>query len=156
MNGVQSSIAVDSRIAAGAIPPQHVRLDQRVEHLLAGRPIKREPRSTATTMSAWLSRMMRSWPISRYSSGTGGGVYRAGGAVSKPRVIKDVKPRYTGEALIHKIQGRVLLEAAVTAAEVAKSAAPEVETLSHDLRKPIACASVRTTCVGDHPAMLRL
>jgi TonB family protein len=47
--------------------------------------------------------------------GAGGGVYRPGGPVSAPRLIKDVKPRYTGEALLNKIQGVVVLEAVVKA-----------------------------------------
>jgi TonB family protein len=47
--------------------------------------------------------------------GAGGGVYRAGGPVSAPRLIKDVKPRYTSEALLSKIQGVVVLEAVVKA-----------------------------------------
>jgi periplasmic protein TonB len=46
--------------------------------------------------------------------GTGGGVYRAGGAVSAPRLILEVKPKYTSQALLNKIQGRVVLEAIVT------------------------------------------
>jgi hypothetical protein len=46
--------------------------------------------------------------------GTGGGIYRAGGDVSAPRLIKKVNPKYTSEALLHKIQGRVVLEAIVT------------------------------------------
>jgi protein TonB len=46
--------------------------------------------------------------------GTGGGVYRPGGAVSAPRLIKEVKPRYTDEALRNMIQGTVVLEAVVT------------------------------------------
>lgn len=46
--------------------------------------------------------------------GTGGGVYRAGGTVSSPRLIKEVKPRYTNEALLNRIQGTVVLEAVVT------------------------------------------
>jgi TonB family protein len=46
--------------------------------------------------------------------GTGGGVYRAGGNVSAPRVIKEIRPRYTPEALRRKIQGTVVLEAVIT------------------------------------------
>jgi TonB family protein len=46
--------------------------------------------------------------------GTGGGVYVPGGAVSAPRLIKEVKPRYTNEALGHMIQGSVVLEVIVT------------------------------------------
>ena len=46
--------------------------------------------------------------------GTGGGVYRAGGTVSSPRLVNEVKPRYTNEALLNRIQGTVVLEAVVT------------------------------------------
>jgi protein TonB len=46
--------------------------------------------------------------------GTGGGVYRPGGAVSAPRLIKEVKPKYTSEALLNRIQGTVVLELVVT------------------------------------------
>jgi len=46
--------------------------------------------------------------------GTGGGIYRAGGGVSAPRLIKEVKPRYTPEALRNRIQGSVVLEAVIT------------------------------------------
>jgi TonB family protein len=46
--------------------------------------------------------------------GTGGGVYRPGGAVSAPRLITEVKPRYTPEALRQRIHGTVVLEAVVT------------------------------------------
>ena len=45
--------------------------------------------------------------------GTGGGVYRPGGAVSAPRLIKEIKPKYTNEALRDRIQGTVLLEVIV-------------------------------------------
>jgi TonB family protein len=46
--------------------------------------------------------------------GVGGGVYRAGGAVTAPRVISEVKPNYTPAALQQRIQGTVLLEVIVT------------------------------------------
>ena len=46
--------------------------------------------------------------------GTGGGVYRAGGSVTAPRVITEVRPRYTNDALLHRIQGTVVLELVVT------------------------------------------
>jgi len=46
--------------------------------------------------------------------GTGGGVYRAGGSVSAPRLIKEVKPKYTSEALLRRTQGTVVLEVIVT------------------------------------------
>jgi TonB family protein len=42
--------------------------------------------------------------------GTGGGVYRPGGTVSTPRLIKEVKPQYTAEALRTRLQGTVVLE----------------------------------------------
>jgi len=48
--------------------------------------------------------------------GTGGGVYRPGGAVTAPRLIAQVKPRYTNEALERRIQGSVWLELVVTRA----------------------------------------
>ena len=46
--------------------------------------------------------------------GTGGGVYRAGGPVSSPFLIKEIKPRYTPEALRNRIEGIVVLEAVIT------------------------------------------
>jgi len=45
--------------------------------------------------------------------GTGGGVYRPGGTVTSPRVIKEVKPKYTDYALARKIQGTVILQVVV-------------------------------------------
>ena len=45
--------------------------------------------------------------------GTGGGVYRPGNGVQLPRVIKEVKPAYTAEAMRAKVQGTVLLECVV-------------------------------------------
>ena len=46
--------------------------------------------------------------------GTGGGVYRPGGKVTAPRILSQIKPRYTYEALRDKIQGSVWLELEVT------------------------------------------
>jgi TonB family protein len=46
--------------------------------------------------------------------GTGGGGYRPGGAATAPRVIVEVKPKYTKEALLRRIQGTVVLELVVT------------------------------------------
>jgi protein TonB len=46
--------------------------------------------------------------------GTGGGTYRPGGAVSAPRLITQVKPGYTPQALHDQIQGPVVLELIVT------------------------------------------
>jgi TonB family protein len=45
--------------------------------------------------------------------GTGGGVYQPGNGVTSPRLIKEVKPTYTGEAMRAKIQGMVTMEAVV-------------------------------------------
>ncbi len=45
--------------------------------------------------------------------GAGGGVYREGNGVTSPRVIKEVKPSYTGEAMRARIQGLVTMEAVV-------------------------------------------
>jgi TonB family protein len=46
--------------------------------------------------------------------GIGGGVYQPGGAVTAPRVITEVKPSYTNDALRQRIQGTVVLEVIVT------------------------------------------
>jgi hypothetical protein len=45
--------------------------------------------------------------------GIGGGVYRPGGRVTPPRVITQVKPTYTDDAMLEKIQGTVVLELVV-------------------------------------------
>jgi TonB family protein len=45
--------------------------------------------------------------------GIGGGVYRPGGAVAPPRVLVEVKPTYTSDALLKKIQGSIVLELVV-------------------------------------------
>jgi TonB family protein len=41
-------------------------------------------------------------------------VYRPGNGVTLPRVVREVKPEYTAEAMREKIQGSVLIEATVT------------------------------------------
>ncbi len=46
--------------------------------------------------------------------GTGGGIFRPGSNVTPPRVIIQVKPKYTEDALIRKVQGTVILEMIVT------------------------------------------
>jgi len=62
--------------------------------------------------------------------GTGGGFYRPGNGVELPRVIREVKPQYTAEAMRAKVQGTVLLECVVLAdgsvgnVEVVKSLDP--------------------------------
>lgn len=45
--------------------------------------------------------------------GTGGGIYRSGGGVTPPTLLTEVKPTYTSDALVRKIQGSVLLEVIV-------------------------------------------
>jgi periplasmic protein TonB len=45
--------------------------------------------------------------------GMGGGVYRPGNGVELPRVLQEVKPQYTAEAMRAKMQGTVLLECVV-------------------------------------------
>jgi TonB family protein len=45
--------------------------------------------------------------------GTGGGVYRPGGSVTVPRIIRQVRPRYSDDALLRKVQGSVVLEMVV-------------------------------------------
>ncbi len=47
--------------------------------------------------------------------GVGGGVYRPGAGIQIPRPIREVKPRYTAEAMRAKIQGSVWLAAVVLA-----------------------------------------
>jgi len=45
--------------------------------------------------------------------GTGGGVYQPGNGVTSPRLIKEVKPNYTGDAMRAKVQGVVTMAAVV-------------------------------------------
>ena len=45
--------------------------------------------------------------------GTGGGVYRPGSGVINPRVLREIKPQYTADAMRAKVQGTVLLECVV-------------------------------------------
>jgi periplasmic protein TonB len=45
--------------------------------------------------------------------GTGGGVYRPGNGVNLPRVIREVRPNYTSDAMRAKVQGVVVLECVV-------------------------------------------
>ena len=46
--------------------------------------------------------------------GSGGGAYRPGSGVTPPTVLKEVKPKYTSEALRQRIQGTVALEVVVS------------------------------------------
>ena len=45
--------------------------------------------------------------------GSGGGVYRPGNGVETPRLLREVTPKYTAEAMRAKVQGVVLVEAVV-------------------------------------------
>lgn len=47
--------------------------------------------------------------------GTGGRAYQAGGSVTSPRVILEVKPTYTNRAMLDRIEGSVMLEVIVRA-----------------------------------------
>jgi protein TonB len=47
--------------------------------------------------------------------GTGGLAYRAGGSVTSPHVILEVKPTYTNRAMLDRIEGSVMLELIVRA-----------------------------------------
>ena len=48
-----------------------------------------------------------------WGGGTGGGAYRPGNGVETPKLLKEVKPQYTAQAMRAKIQGTVLLECVV-------------------------------------------
>jgi len=45
--------------------------------------------------------------------GTGGGAYRPGAGITLPRVLREVKPQYTPDAMRAKVQGSVWLECIV-------------------------------------------
>ncbi len=45
--------------------------------------------------------------------GTGGGVYQPGNGVTLPRILREVKPAYTSDAMRAKVQGTVLLQCIV-------------------------------------------
>jgi len=49
------------------------------------------------------------------SGGLGGGVYRPGSGIVNPRILREVKPQYTADAMRAKVQGTVLLECVVLA-----------------------------------------
>jgi len=46
--------------------------------------------------------------------GSGGGVYQPGGSVTAPRLVSQVRPTYTADALARRVQGTVVLAAVVT------------------------------------------
>jgi len=48
-----------------------------------------------------------------YGGGTGGGAFRPGSGVTVPRVLREVKPQYTADAMRAKVQGTVWVECIV-------------------------------------------
>ncbi len=48
-----------------------------------------------------------------HTAGVGGGEYDVGNGVTSPRILKQVKPAYTSEAMRAKVQGEVLLRCVV-------------------------------------------
>ena len=50
-----------------------------------------------------------------WGGGFGGGAYRPGSGIEIPRVLREVKPQYTADAMRAKIQGTAVLECVVTA-----------------------------------------
>jgi periplasmic protein TonB len=48
-----------------------------------------------------------------WGGGTGGGAFKPGNGVETPRLLTEVKPQYTAQAMRAKIQGMVLLECVV-------------------------------------------
>jgi len=52
-------------------------------------------------------------PVPTGAAPAADGVYRPGGPVTNPRILREVKPQYTADAMRAKIQGTVLLECVV-------------------------------------------
>ncbi|MCX6552847.1 MAG: energy transducer TonB [Acidobacteria bacterium] len=50
-----------------------------------------------------------------WGGGFGGGAYRPGSGIELPRLLREVKPNYTADAMRAKIQGTVVLDCVVTA-----------------------------------------
>lgn len=48
-----------------------------------------------------------------WGGGTGGGPYRPGSGIELPRLLREVKPQYTADAMRAKIQGTVVLDCVV-------------------------------------------
>jgi TonB family protein len=48
-----------------------------------------------------------------FGGGTGGGAYKPGAGITLPRVLREVKPQYTPDAMRAKVQGSVWLECIV-------------------------------------------
>jgi TonB family protein len=102
-----------------------VRLDATLAGAYYDRAVALESQGDATAAEADFARAKALDPkLTRPTTfvvgmGTGGGAsaaggtYRAGGGVTAPTVKREVKPKYTGEALEAHIQGTVLLEAVV-------------------------------------------
>ena len=50
-----------------------------------------------------------------WGGGFGGGAYRPGSGIELPRLLREVKPQYTADAMRAKIQGTAVLDCVVTA-----------------------------------------
>jgi len=50
-----------------------------------------------------------------WGGGFGGGAYRPGSGIELPRLLREVKPQYTADAMRAKIQGTAILDCVVTA-----------------------------------------
>jgi TonB family protein len=50
-----------------------------------------------------------------YGGGFGGGAYRPGSGIENPRLLREVKPQYTADAMRAKVQGTAVLDCVVNA-----------------------------------------
>jgi TonB family protein len=50
-----------------------------------------------------------------WGGGFGGGAYRPGSGIENPRLLREVKPQYTADAMRAKVQGTAVLDCVVTA-----------------------------------------
>jgi TonB family protein len=48
-----------------------------------------------------------------WGGGTGGGAYRPGSGIELPRLLREVKPQYTADAMRAKVQGTAVLDCVV-------------------------------------------
>ena len=83
----------------------------RTADVVAGIGQRRRRRAREPAPASARARDRASGPAS--GGGTGGGVYRPGNGVTLPRVLREVRPQYTSDAMRAKVQGTVLLECVV-------------------------------------------
>ncbi len=87
-----------------------------------------------------------------YGGGTGGGAYRPGAGITLPRVLKEVKPAYTADAMRAKVQGSVWLECIVmpdgSVGEVEGDAVARSRSSGSTRRpsRPPRCGASRRAC----------